>query len=165
MRLRWKIAIPTHIVAVIFEILLIAAGGYELLKNTQPVKQDDTTFTISFLSIFFIHSLAGVYTAYCMHRYCNGRYFSLLSKRIYTGLLIFSIFFVILILTLLVAGLIEFQSTPGYEKTIPFYIIGSLVFGILFLWNLFTQITFRRRLIHNHKEQMKSLIDSIGNPA
>jgi len=164
MQAKWKIAITTHIVAAIFEILLIVSGLYELFKSTPTNEQGDFALTISILGAFFVHLLAGIYTAYCMHRYCNGRYFSLLLKKIYTAFLIFSLIFVILIIITFVAGLIQFRSTPGYEKTMTYYIIGFSVISTVFLWNLSTQIFFRRHLIRQQKQQIQSLIDSIGNP-
>lgn len=161
MKLKWALAMGTHILAAVVELFMITVlfGTYDEVKNDPYA-----WVLIAMIVALSLASINNVFTTYCIVRYNNAEQsFSKSINYVYTGFIIFSILFLIAlsyaIFSAWSTGFGTYRELSSQDRLGLSVII---FFSLLCLWNLIAQIQFRRYLKNKQMATLNELIHNIG---
>lgn len=164
MRLKWKLALAIHTLAMAWEIFLVVL----LFKNITNQRIGLYAWLYGVMIVAFSLTIfRNLFVISCITRYHKGDMsFTISVNRLYTGFIVFFILFTAILIYISFEALsTAFDDTGGisHPDTVGLGAITS--FCLICLWNLIAQIHFRKYVKKKQRANLNELINNIGQSA
>lgn len=164
MRLKWKLALATHTLAMAWEIFLVVL----LFKNITNQRIGSYAWLYGVMIVVFsLTILRNLFVIFCITRYHKAELsFATSVNRLYTGFIVFIILFTaILVYIAFDAISTAFDNTGGISHPDTVGLGAIISFCLICLWNLIAQVQFRKYVKKKQRANLNELINNIGQPA